>query len=162
MYTKILVPLDGSSLAERAVNHAAEIARGSGAEILLIKVVTVPLSQVPEAGETEELKSIREVAAKAQAYLSGIASRLAKEGLNAKAVVLEGSAVEAILGFAHEQNVDVLVMSTHGRTGFSKVLMGSVAEQVMLTTKRPVMLVKPDKFPLAHHIDEGEVYSSAH
>ena len=162
MYTKILVPLDGSSLAERAVNHAAEIARGSGAEILLIKVVTVPLSQVPEAGETEELKSIREVAAKAQAYLSGIASRLAKEGLNAKAVVLEGSAVEAILGFAHEQDVDVLVMSTHGRTGFSKVLMGSVAEQVMLTTKRPVMLVKPDKFPLAHHIDEGEVYSSAH
>ncbi|MBI5575831.1 MAG: universal stress protein [Deltaproteobacteria bacterium] len=59
-------------------------------------------------------------------------------------------------------DVDILVMSTHGRTGFSKVLMGSVAEQVMLTTKRPVMLVKPEKFPVAHHVDEGEVFTSAH
>lgn len=162
MYKKILVPLDGSALAERAVNHASEIARGTGAEIILLKAIQVPLAKVPEAGETEEVLSIREVAANAQSYLKTIASRLEKEGLQAKPIVLEGPAVAAILGFAHEQNVDILVMSTHGRTGFSKVLMGSVAEQVMHTTKRPVMLVKPERFPVARHIDEGEVFKSAH
>jgi nucleotide-binding universal stress UspA family protein len=162
MYSKILVPLDGSALAERAVKEAAEIARGTGAELILLKVVQVPLSKVPEAGESEEIKSVQEIAAKARIYLDGIASRYAKDSIKIQAVVLEGPAAAAILGYAHDKDVDVIVMSTHGRTGLSKALMGSVAEQVVLTTKRPVMLVKPEKFRTAHHVDEGEVFIGAH
>jgi hypothetical protein len=52
-------------------------------------------------------------------------------------------------------------MSTHGRTGLSKALMGSVAEKVMLTTKRPVMLVKPERIPVAPHIDETDTFLGA-
>lgn len=162
MYKKILVPLDGSALAERAINHAAEIARGTGAELILLEVVQLPLSKVPEAGAKEEEKSIREVADEAKAYLNRIAARVIKEGTKARIAVLEGAVAGAILGFAHDEDVDLLVMSTHGRTGFSKALQGSVAEEVMHTTKRPVMLVKPERFPVAHHVDEAETFLSAH
>jgi nucleotide-binding universal stress UspA family protein len=162
MYKKILVPLDGSSLAERAINHAAEIARGTGAEVIFLQVVQVPLGKVPEAGASEEVTSIQEVAAQAKAYLNMVASRIGKEGVRVRTVVLEGAADGAILGFAHSEDVDILVMSTHGRTGLSKALMGSVAEKVMLTTKRPVMLVKPERIPVPHHIDETETFLSAH
>jgi nucleotide-binding universal stress UspA family protein len=162
MYKKILVPLDGSALAERAIQHAIEIARGTGAELILLQAVQVPLSKVPEAGQSEEEKSILEVAAGVKAYLDRIAARATAEGVQARAVVLEGPADGAILGFAHDEDVDILVMSTHGRTGFSKALMGSVAETVVVTTKRPVMLVKPERLPVAHHIDETETFLSAH
>lgn len=162
MYTRILVPLDGSALAERAINHAAEIARGTGAEIILLEAVQVPFSLSPEAGAREALKTVGEIAAKSRDYLGGIVSRLEKDGLKARAVVLEGSADSAILGFAHNEDVDILVMSTHGRTGLSKTIMGSVAEKVMLTTKRPVMLVKPERLPLPRHVDESDVFLSAH
>lgn len=162
MYKKILVPLDGSALAERAINHAAEIARGTGAELILLQVIQVPLSKVPEAGQKEEEKSTLEVAAQAKAYLDRVAARVIKEGAKVRTVILEGAADGAILGFAHNEEVDILVMSTHGRTGLSKALMGSVAEKVMLTTKRPVMLVKPERVPVAQHIDETETFLSAH
>lgn len=162
MYKKILVPLDGSALAERAINHAAEIARGTGAELILLEVVQLPLAKVPEAGAKEEEKSIREAADEAKAYLNRIAAREIAEGIKTRIVVLEGAVAGAILGFAHNEDVDILVMSTHGRTGFSKALLGSVAEEVMLTTKRPVMLVKPERYPVAHHVDEAETFLSAH
>src|SRR4030065_332869 len=107
MYTKILVPLDGSALAERALPQAGEIPRSTGAE------------------------------------------------------VIGGSPADGILGFAHRENVDLLIMSTHGRSGVSKLLMGSVAEKVMLTTKRPVMLVKPER-SRKERIEEVDVFLSAH
>ena len=162
MYKKILVPLDGSALAERAVNHATEIAKGTGAEVIFLQVVQIPLGKVPEAGQKEEEKSIQEIASQAKVYLERIASRAIKEGVKTRIVILEGAADGAILGFAHDEAVDILVMSTHGRTGLSKALMGSVAERVMLTTKRPVMLVKPERIPVAQHIDETETFLSAH
>lgn len=162
MYKKILVPLDGSALAERAIHHATEIAKGTGAEVILLQVVPIPLARVPEAGQKEEETSIREVAARAKAYLERVAARPIKEGVKTRVAILEGAADGAILGFAHNEEVDILVMSTHGRTGLSKALMGSVAEKVMLTTKRPVMLVKPERIPVAAHIDEVETFLSAH
>ena len=160
MYAKVLVPLDGSALAERAIPHAVEIARGTGAEIILLRVVQVPLSKYPEAGQKEELNSIRETAAQARAYLDVVAARVRKEGVKVRSEVLEGAADGAILGFAPNEDVDILVMSTHGRTGLSKALMGSVAEQVMHTTKRPVMLVKPERV-VTKTIEEVDVFLSA-
>src|SRR5512146_1826378 len=74
MYTKILVPLDGSALAERAIVQAEEIARAAGAELILIQVVQAPLGQTPEAGQAEEEKAFRETAAQARAYLGMVAT----------------------------------------------------------------------------------------
>ncbi len=161
MYTKILVPLDGSALAERAIQHAVEVARGTGAEIVLLQAVQAPLGKAPEAGQSEEIASIREAVQQASAYLEVVASKLVKEGVKVRTVVTDGAADSSILAFAHNENVDLLVMSTHGRTGLSKAVMGSVAERVTLATKRPVMLVKPERIE-TQPIDEVDVFLSAH
>lgn len=161
MYTKILVPLDGSALAERAVAQAEEIAKASGAEVILVQVVQAPLGKTPEAGQSEEGKAFLETAAQARAYLAMVATRVSGAGVKARFEVLEGAPAAGILGFAHDQDVDIIVMSTHGRSGVSKLVMGSVAEKVMLTTKRPVLLVKPERLQVSH-IDEADVFLSAH
>ncbi len=161
MYTKILIPLDGSTLAERAIVQAEEIAKATGAELILIQVVQAPLGKTPEAGQAEEEKAFRENAAQARAYLSMVATRISGAGVRCRFVVLEGAPAAGILAFAHDEDVDLIVMSTHGRSGISKVVMGSVAEKVMLTTKRPVLLVKPERLQVTH-IDEADVFLSAH
>jgi nucleotide-binding universal stress UspA family protein len=162
MYTKILVPLDGSVLAERALPHAGGISRATGAEVILMQVVRAPLGEAPEAGQAEENKAFQDAVAEARTYLGKIAGKLREEG-NAKvrAEILEGSPPEGILGFAHKEDVDLIIMSTHGRSGVSKLLMGSVAEKVMLTTKRPVMLIKPER-SRTERVEEVDVFLSAH
>ncbi len=159
MYAKILVPLDGSALAERAVGHAIEVAKGTGATIHLIQAVHSPMAGAPEAGQTEENRIVLEEASAADAYLKAIAEKVKAEGVGVRVAVIEAPADTAILGYAHREDVDVIVMSTHGRSGVGRLLMGSVAEKVMLTTKRPVMLVKPEKSYLPR-IDEADVFSS--
>ncbi len=161
MYTKILVPLDGSALAERAIAQAEQIAKATGAELILMQVVQTPLGKTPEAGETEELKALRESGAQARAYLGMVATRASGAGIKTRFEVLEGAPAAGILAFAHNEDVDIIVMSTHGRSGLSKLVMGSVAEKVMLTTKRPVLLVKPERLHV-EHIDEADVFLSAH
>lgn len=161
MYTKILVPLDGSALAERALVQAEEIAKAAGAELILAQVVQAPLGQTPEAGTSEEVEAFRETAAQARAYLGMIATRVTGAGVKVRFEVVEGAAAAGILTLAHNEDVDMIVMSTHGRSGISKLVMGSVAEKVMLTTKRPVLLVKPERVQV-EHIDEADVFLSAH
>jgi len=161
MYSKILVPLDGSALAERALNHAEEIARGTGAEMILMQVIQFPLADAPEAGPAEVRRVFTEEVDSAGAYLESIADRLRKAGVKVRSVVAQGAADSEILGFAHRENVDILVMSTHGLSGLSRLLMGSVAQKVMVTTKRPVMLVKPERLH-ASRVDEVDMFLGAH
>lgn len=161
MYTKILVPLDGSALGERALAHAGEIAKGSGAELILMQVVGIPLADAPEAGPAEEKKTFQEEIDSARAYLESICERLRQAGMKARNVVARGVADSEILGFAHRENVDILVMSTHGRSGLSKLMMGSVAQKVMLTTKRPVLLVKPERIRTTR-MEEADAIVGAH
>ncbi|MGE5189883.1 MAG: universal stress protein [Gemmatimonadota bacterium] len=161
MYTKILVPLDGSALAERAVIQAEEIAKATGAELIFLQVVPAPLGKAPEAGQDEEIKALLESAAQARAYLGMVATRAGGAGVKSRFEVMEGAPAAGILAFAHDNDVDLIVMSTHGRSGVSKLVMGSVAEKVMLTTRRPVLLVKPERLAETH-IDESDVFLSAH
>lgn len=160
MYSKILVPLDGSALAERALPHAEEIGLGTKAEIILFHAVQPPLGDAPEAGQAEERKAVEDAAAKGRAYLENAAAKLRKTGVTVRCEVAAGSADAEILGFAHNENVDLIVMSTHGRSGVSRLLMGSVAQKVMLTTKRPVMLIKPERTH-AERVEEVDVFLSA-
>jgi nucleotide-binding universal stress UspA family protein len=145
MYGKILTPLDGSSFSESALSHAVEIARSTGAELLLLRVVQDPLAAVPEAAVGAKPRAIYKRAISAYRYLQGLTARLGGEGIKIHAKVLEGDPAATILCYAHRENVDVIVMGTHGRSGLLRMFWGSVAEKVALTTKRPVVLVKPDK-----------------
>ena len=144
MYDKILVPLDGSVLAERAIRHAQEIARGTRSEILLLQAVSFPMPVVPEAVLVPDSKWLDEAKKEAARYLEGIAAPLREAGMRVRTILDERPPADAILHVATREEVDLIIMSTHGRGGFSRLLMGSVAESVFRATSRTVMLVKPD------------------
>ena len=158
MFKKILLPLDGSAMSERAIDPAEEMAKGSGAEVLLIKVVPSPLGKAPEAGQTEESKAFAESVNRSKAYLEKVAFRLGGKSVKSRILVPSGEPHSEILSAAHKEDVDCIVMSTHGGSALARALLGSTAEKVVYTTRRPVMLIKP-KAVLAAHLDEGEVFA---
>lgn len=147
MYSVVLVPLDGSALAELAVAHAKMVVSGGGAEIVLVRAVVNPLTRMPETGIPEEAAFMESLLEDAGSYLRHVADTLAQDGFRVRTVVREGEPEEVILAVAGEENADLIIMGTHGRSGLSLLVMGSVAEKVMHATDRPVMFVKPVKAP---------------
>ena len=128
MFKKILLPLDGSAMSERAIDAAEEMAKGSGAEVLLLKVVPSPLGKAPEAGQAEETKAFTESVDRSKAYLEKFAARLAGKSVKSRILVPSGEPYAEILAAAHKEDVDCIVMSTHGGTALARVLLGSTAE----------------------------------
>ena len=157
MYEKILVPLDGSALAELAIRHAQEIARGTRSEILLMQAVNFPLPVVPEAILIPDAKWLAEAKKEAARSLEGIAAPLREAGMRVRTLLDERPPADAILHVATREEVDLIVMSTHGRGGLSRMLLGSVAESVFRATSRTVMLVKPERPAVVTRHDE-ELY----
>ncbi len=156
MYNRILVPLDGSKLSECALAHVKHIVRGSPEpEVVLISVhpeITLEVNYLygeSLARETVEQwkKAEKEMQKKTGKYLSGIAKDLKKEGLTVKAYVIHpdpaSSIPETIIKYAEDNLVDLIVMSTHGRSGVSRWAFGSVADRVAHYSKIPVLIVTP-------------------
>ena len=158
MFKKILVPLDGSALAERAIDQVEKMAERSDAEVILLKVVPPPLAQAPESGQIEESKSFSDAAERATAYLEKIGKRLTAISVKFRTLVSSGEPYAEILAAAHKEDVDCIVMSTHGGTALARTLLGSTAERVVYTTKRPVFLVKPEKIHAAR-VEEGDIFA---
>ena len=124
MNKPVLVPLDGSDLAERALPYAATLARASGSPLLLLHVLT---PTPPRGGEL-----VHEDAARAQ--LNAVAERLRTDGLVVEAVVsstLRGRVAQVITDVAQRHGCELIVMSTHGRGGLGRWLYGSVADEVI-------------------------------
>ncbi len=145
-YTKVLVPLDTSDWAERALPHASEIARANNAELVLLHVIQTHTSeytpQVTLAG-MDELSD--QNTAQVKAYLQGLRNQLKIEGVKAHYAIVESrKPAETICEFASEEDIDLIVMSTHGRTGLARFLFGSIAHKIMQTVRVPVMLVRPE------------------
>lgn len=146
MYKKILVPLDGSKLSESSLPHVKAIALGcSVPEVVLLRVIEPVLN--PEAAE--DAMAGRELIAqveknnraKVQSYIEALGKQLQKEGVNARAVSRAGKPAEEILAFAAEQGVDLIIMSTHGRSGVTRWFLGSVADRVVRHSTVPVLLI---------------------
>jgi nucleotide-binding universal stress UspA family protein len=143
MYKRILVPLDGSELAEKALPYVKELCAES-AEVLLLEVIRLPMPiMTPDISmslpviDTEELKN------EARNYLKGIATQLEKEGLRVSYDVVEADDVaDAIVDYANEHHIDLIVQSTHGRGGLSRLVFGSIAEGVLRKTPCPVMFIR--------------------
>ena len=142
MYNKILVPLDGSPLAESALHHALELSRGTGARIILVNAAQDSLAAVPEARIHAPSRQVYASAIRGMMYLQTVANRLRRDGERVQCDVLEGDPAPAILSCARRENVDVIVMGTHRRSGFSRMIKGSVAESVAVASNRPVILIK--------------------
>lgn len=141
MYKKILVPLDGSKVAEGVLPHAKSLAYSEGAELILLTVTSNPAMDIvfsdPGIAET----AILEQQEMSKTYISSIENELKAEGFRVSNLMRVGSVAEVILGVAEELGVDVIAMSTHGRTGPARWLLGSVAERVVHNSKVPVLLI---------------------
>ena len=137
----IIVPLDGSATSEKAIPLASAIARRTGSPIALVHVhddgVLVANAPMMDGGWEDER------AAEMGAVMRAMADRLAREtGLRVSTVMLRGRVAPSLVQHAIDQNAHLIVMTTHGRTGFSHAWFGSVAEQVVHSTVTPVLIVR--------------------
>ncbi|MBI4674511.1 MAG: universal stress protein [Chloroflexi bacterium] len=151
MYKKILVPLDGSELAEQVLPHVSQLAGCTGAEIVLLRVPSEPVYDylVPDPDLTAEVR--RDIEMGAQVYLDEIASELRAMNLNTSTVVVWGAPVhDTIVQAARELKADLIAMSTHGRSGLARMVIGSVADEIVRHAPAPVLLVRPE-IPRVEH-----------
>lgn len=151
MYNKILVPLDGSELAEQVLPHVTQLARCTGAEIILLRVPTEPMFDymVPDPEIAVEMR--RDLETGAQAYLTEISEELRSMGLHCSTLVAWGSPIhDTILDVARQVGADLIAMSTHGRSGFARMVIGSIADEVVRHAPVPVLLVRPEVPRVAH------------
>ncbi|MFN8499818.1 MAG: universal stress protein [Anaerolineae bacterium] len=137
MYKSILVPLDGSELSEQALPLAKSIARGMNARLLLLQAVH-PLGLPNGPLNGHQIRAINE----AEAYLAKIASDLLSDGIIADTAVMDASPAHAILDEIRLRGIDMVVMTTHGRSGLGRWVYGSVAEAVLHGSSVPVLLVR--------------------
>jgi nucleotide-binding universal stress UspA family protein len=147
MYKKLLTPLDGSEFAECGLGHTKIIAIACNCpEVVFLRVIEPDL-QVADLGGVSSESWYRDAQAKteeeAKKYVTMIADRMQNEGLNAKGVVLKGVAADEILEYAKNNGVDLIIMSTHGRSGVSRWAMGSVADKIVRHSSVPVLLASP-------------------
>jgi nucleotide-binding universal stress UspA family protein len=144
MYRRVLMPLDGSPLAEQALPHAIAQARHSQAELILLKV----LEPFPHARGLSlgNLKRIEQQASTwARQYLECLAADIRQQGIPVQEVTIDGRPHAVIAQFAESNQVDLIVMSTRGQSGLSRWLMGSVADRVVRGATVPVLLVRAQK-----------------
>jgi nucleotide-binding universal stress UspA family protein len=166
MYRKILVPLDGSKLAECALPHAEELARGCDtAEIILVSVTERVQGYKAVAGSVEPFvllgagwpqdstsmqsspqRLVPEAFGKkekqAERYLTRIAEKLQSRGVKVHTEVLFWPPAEAIASYAEQNGADIIVMSSHGRSGPSRWAHGSVADKVLRSSRIPVLMIR--------------------
>lgn len=136
MFAKILVPLDGSPLAEKALPFAVYLAEHTGGSLVLVRAVDTWATTVHDSIEKE-----LERTPQAEAELAAVAARLASAGLAIEQEVHPGEAAAIIEHAAASTDVGLIVMSTHGRGGIARWAYGSVAERVLRSSSRPVLVV---------------------
>ncbi len=149
MYKKIMVPLDGSKLAECVFPHLEAVIKGCGSppEVVVVQAVE-PLS-VPYGREVSQFTSLEQVQAfethqkkEAEQYLKEIVARLKKTGINAKADVIYGKASHVLSDYATKNDVDLVIIATHGRSGISRWVWGSVADRLLRSVRVPVLMIR--------------------
>ena len=155
--TKILVPVDFSPHAERAFSYATALAHRLGAELTLVHVVEDPFATgawgaevyIPNIGEF-----LQNLVAAAERQLTMLKDGAAATGVATKTAVITGRPAQSIVEHAASERCDLIVMGTHGRTGLSHAVMGSVAERVLRKAPCPVLTVRTN-------VDAGESKQAA-
>ena len=149
MHTRsILLPTDFSECANYALSYAASLARTFGASILCVHVIEPMVPTVGYSGMTEPLP-IADIADQledsAERELPKFAEREETAGLEVEELIVHGEAASEIVRVAKERSVDLIVVSSHGRTGLGRILFGSTAEAIVRHASCPVLVVKPAK-----------------
>ncbi len=143
MYTRILVPLDGSELAEEVLPYVRILARAFQASIELLRVFEPVSPSVADPDHGLYLDRIVEsIRIQTQDYLEAVASSLREEGLTVASTVHEGSPATHIVHEAEKKSVSLIAMSTHGRSGMSRWVLGSITDKVLHATTKPLLVVR--------------------
>lgn len=146
MYSKVLVPLDGSELAECALPEVIKLGQGGiVGEVVLMKVIDIDVFALPKTYErdfdfTPLLNAQRAESGK---YLEGIQSRLQSARIQVRTELLEGRPAEKIVDYARNHAMDLIVIATHGYSGMKRLMFGSVALRVLHDAHVPVLLIRP-------------------
>ena len=141
MYSKILMPLDGSKTAECVFGHVIDIARGCGIPEVDLLFVVEP---IPAGLYQSRQEDHNKLVAWGKEYLSHVVKRLADDGVTAKPIIIDGNPAETILQYAAKNGIDLIIMSTHGRSGPSRWAFGSVTDKVVRSSNLPVLAVAPE------------------
>jgi nucleotide-binding universal stress UspA family protein len=147
MYDKILVPLDGSELAECVLPHVESIARGCGTQSVIFIRVVEPF-HLPggffgvdfSASEVRRIDSEHKAAA--EKYLAQVVGRTKYDGVAVHSEIIMGRPAESIAEYATKNNVDLIAIATHGRSGISRWTWGSVADRVLRSACVPVLMIR--------------------
>lgn len=138
MYERILLPTDGSDASNPAVEQAIGLARETGAELHVLFVVE-DIPYAPEMMDDQVEGQLREIGEDA---IENIRKRADEAGIDIVEAIREGAPHNSILGYADEEDADIIVMGTHGRSGLDRYLLGSVTERVVRTSDIPVLTVR--------------------
>ena len=159
MFKKILVPLDGSRFASRAIKYAVEIARRFDAEIILMQVekpaTPITASDGPQPGihSPAAVKVAVQIAldedkrnvSKARRYLSRKVRELKGKNIACSYHVNIGNPAESIILYSRKKKIDLIIMTSHGKSGIVRAVMGSVADEVVRNSGKPVLVIRPNK-----------------
>jgi nucleotide-binding universal stress UspA family protein len=141
MYDHILVPTDGSTGTDRAVEHALDLAEAYDADLHVLYVVnTSAYSTLPADANWESIIDALEEEGKTAT--GEVAERAEASGIDVTVEVDDGVPHKRILGYADEHGIDLIVMGTHGKTGLDRLLLGSVTEKVVRSSEVPVLTVR--------------------
>jgi nucleotide-binding universal stress UspA family protein len=149
MYQKILAPLDGSELSECTLSHLKAVASGCQIPEAVLLHVVQPIEEeyqhfrhrgIPEETIDQAEKDIED---HARDYLSKVADRMKKKGIRVSTAIVRGRPADEILEYARKNGVDLIVMSTHGRSGLARWALGSVADRVLRQAAVPVLVIPP-------------------
>ena len=149
MFKHVLVTLDGSPRAECVMPHAIDIARSMSADLTLLRIVDAVNSDWSERGALGKYHANATAgslfAEQAQSYLERVAAQARSSGATVHTLVKQGAAAKQIVATAKEVEADAIAMATHSRRGVSRLMFGSVAEEVLHQSILPILLVRSDK-----------------
>jgi len=140
-YNHILVTLDGSELAEHIIEAALTLAAGYNSRVTFLQVADAGESGLRRGAGTATDDESSEPGS--ETYLEEIISRYENSGLEIDAIIMGGPVAGSILAYAAENNVDLIAMSTHGRSGLRKLIFGSVTEKIMCDSGCAMLIVRP-------------------
>ena len=146
MYKKILVPLDGSKRAERILPHVEEFAQYNKADVIFLQVIEPDHTYVGPHLAVSDAEFNKNQENEAKEYLPALRGEFREKGITARFFVERGPVVRKIIDVADRENVDLIAMASHGRTGLSHVFYGSVAAGVLHRIDRPLLLVRADGY----------------
>jgi nucleotide-binding universal stress UspA family protein len=143
MYAKILVPLDGSMRAEAVLRHVEELALRFESRVLLLRIVDLaaPIGAVEPAYAALRRREMEQETGEARAYLTGLQGKYREKGIDAHALVAYGRTEETVLDTAESQDVDLIVVASHGQSGLARAVHGSVAAGLLRRAHRPLLLI---------------------